>query len=337
MSKNNTFSKPRADFLSSLCTELSLIINAGIPISEGFDMLADDNACSPHSDLLRELATLTAVGTPVFSAMKATGAFPEHMINMVEIGEYTGKLDEVFESLSIYYERQQRINNSIRNAVVYPAILIALMITVITVVITQVLPIFNDVFQQLGATMSAPARILMNLGMSLSKYAVWGILILIAVIVAVATIGRRLIKRSKLGMKISAANFASVMAMTTASGIDTDKSLEMAKRLIANPTIVKRIDSCIEIVKNGGSFYQAISTANIFPSVYSRMILVGFKTGAVDTVMSEIARRCEESVNDEIDSVIGKIEPSLVIIMSVLVGLILMSVMIPLMSIMTYI
>lgn len=125
------------------------------------------------------------------------------------------------------------------------------------------------------------------------------------------------------------------MAMTLASGLDTDESLDMVERITENPAMLGRIAKCRELMESGELFVDAISKSEIFNSMYCRMLSIGFKTGTADQVMDEIARRSEEEVDENIESVINKVEPTLVIIMSLIVGLILLSVMLPLMSIMT--
>ena len=125
------------------------------------------------------------------------------------------------------------------------------------------------------------------------------------------------------------------MAMTMSSGMDVDESLEMAANLTGNPIVSERIGRCRELMAQGESFEDAITSSKVLPLLYCRMITIGIRTGSADTVMSEIARRTEEQSNDRIESVVSKVEPTLVIIMSVIVGLILLSVMLPLVNVMS--
>lgn len=335
-------------YLSSFCMEMSLCLKAGISLSEGIYMLAADETDKDLKEMLDGIYKKMDEGSSFEDALKAADCFPKYVIDMVEIGTKTGRLEDVMRALSGYYTRQEQITASIKNAVVYPFVLMFMLLLVIGVLVVKVLPIFNDVYNELGAEMSAIAVTIMNIGTAITQYAavilgVVVVLVIIAVIISAVpslslkavTLWNKVTAGRKVSKKISSARFASGMAMTLASGLDTDESLDMVERITENPVMLGRIKKCRELMASGELFVDAISKAEIFPSLYCRMLSIGFKTGTADTVMEEIARRSEVEVNEDIESIINKVEPTLVIIMSLIVGLILLSVMLPLMSIMT--
>lgn len=335
-------------YLSSFCMEMSLCLKAGISLSEGIYMLAADETDKDLKEMLDGIYKKMDEGSSFEDALKSADCFPKYVIDMVEIGTKTGRLEDVMRALSGYYTRQEQITASIKNAVVYPFVLMFMLLLVIGVLVVKVLPIFNDVYNELGAEMSAIAVTIMNIGTAITQYAavilgVVVVLVIIAVIVSAVpslslkavTLWNKVTAGRKVSKKISSARFASGMAMTLASGLDTDESLDMVERITENPVMLGRIKKCRELMASGELFVDAISKAEIFPSLYCRMLSIGFKTGTADTVMEEIARRSEVEVNEDIESIINKVEPTLVIIMSLIVGLILLSVMLPLMSIMT--
>ena len=100
-------------------------------------------------------------------ALKKTGAFPGYLLNMVRIGEQTGRLDDVMQSLAEYYEKEASLAQTIKNAVTYPLIMIFMMILVIIVLISKVMPVFNQVFKQLGSEMTGPSRAILHTGIPL--------------------------------------------------------------------------------------------------------------------------------------------------------------------------
>lgn len=335
-------------YLSSFCMEMSLCLKAGISLSEGIYMLAADETDKDLKEMLDGIYKKMDEGSSFEDALKSAECFPKYVIDMVEIGTKTGRLEDVMRALSGYYTRQEQITASIKNAVVYPFVLMFMLLLVIGVLVVKVLPIFNDVYNELGAEMSAIAVTIMNIGTAVTQYAavILGVvvaLVVIGVIVSAVpslslkavTLWNKVTAGRKVSKKISSARFASGMAMTLASGLDTDESLDMVERITENPVMLGRIKKCRELMASGELFVDAISKAEIFPSLYCRMLSIGFKTGTADTVMEEIARRSEVEVNEDIESIINKVEPTLVIIMSLIVGLILLSVMLPLMSIMT--
>ena len=335
-------------YLSSFCMELSLCLKAGISLNEGLFMLSQDETDDELKEMLSDLYHKMDDGMSLEEALKEAECFPKYVVDMIEIGSRTGRLEAVLKALSAYYTRQVQISRSIKNAVVYPFVLMVMLLLVIGVLITEVLPIFNDVFKELGAEMSPLAVSIMNFGTGVTKYMalILAVIIIIAIIAVfisavpslslkVSNIWGKITSNRKLAKKIASARFANGMAMTLASGLDPDESLDMVERITENSAMQARIANCRKLMQEGELFVDAIAKSEIFGSMYCRMLSIGFKTGTADSVMDEIARRSEEDVDESIESVINKVEPTLVIIMSLVVGLILLSVMLPLMSIMT--
>jgi type IV pilus assembly protein PilC len=339
--KNKSFG---AAWLSSFCMELYLVMEAGIPFSEGIAMLGESETDRRAAAVLSGVYENLESGGELHGALRECGAFPAYMTDLLEIGGRTGRLDTALKALSEYYDRQERLYESIRNAVLYPAVLLAMLLFVVVVLITKVLPIFNDVFRQLGGTMSGAALAVMRFGTWLEVN--WMPLVLALAVLAAAAL---LLPRSgrvrawmsfhgpyrRLSAEIATARLAAAMAMTMRSGLDADESLEMAARLVKNPAVRRKLERCRTKLSEGGSFAAGISAAGVFEPLYIRMLSVGFRTGSSDSVMAEIARRCEEKTQGAIERAVHRVEPTLVIIMSVLVGLILLSVMLPLMGIMS--
>ena len=144
--------------LSSFCEQMAMMIKAGIPVSEAVSILKESLEDPDGAAVLESVAKrLEDYGT-LYEAFRDSGVFPDYMLDMVHIGEEAGRLDEVFESLSSYYERQESLARSIKSAVTYPCIMIVLMLAVILVLIIKVMPVFNQVYLQLGAQMGGFSR-----------------------------------------------------------------------------------------------------------------------------------------------------------------------------------
>ncbi|MFV0362077.1 MAG: type II secretion system F family protein [Suipraeoptans sp.] len=140
--------------VSAFCSQMSMILNAGISSIEGIDLLIEDSESSDEKALLNIIQESLGETGSIYESLLSTKAFPEYMLNMVNIGEQTGQMDSVFDALATHYEREASISQSIKNAVTYPMIMVTMMIVVILVLITQVMPIFNQVFKQLGSEMT---------------------------------------------------------------------------------------------------------------------------------------------------------------------------------------
>ena len=338
-----------SSFLSAFCLEVSLFLHAGISISNGLSMLRDDDNDNSTKELIGRLFQIIEEGKLFSEAIETVGGFPPYMVEMVALAEKTGKLEETTRSLSEYYDRQGRLSVSIKNAVFYPFILIVIMMVVIAVIVIKVLPIFNDVFNQMGAEMSSFALSIMAFGQTLSGASTIIFIIAGALVIFAALIfGIPSFRLSFLGgfmncfggigifKRISSARFAFAMAMSIESGIDPDDSITMAAKVTNGGTALSAsVEKCRGLLSAGSKFGDALTESGIFSSKNNRLLSLAQQTGALPEAMGAIAGRSEESIRDEIDSLISKIEPTLVILTSIIVGIILLSVMMPLMSIMS--
>lgn len=334
--------------LSAFCSQMAMILRAGIPEREGLRIMRDDAADSATKSLMAQMTDNAEIGMPFSQVLRESGVFPDYMLDMTEVGECSGRLDEVLEALSDYYERERNIWAAVKNAVTYPLIMLALMMLVIAVLSIKVLPVFGQVFAQLGAQASMFARGVLKLGgimgrVSTALVAALAIIVLVALIMRLFPSGRKALSSffsccpvtGKVAAKIAGGRFAGAMALMLSSGMDTERALEMAGRLVTHKETARRVESCKKLIAEGSNFSDALSKSQLFPGIYARMIAVGFKTGSVDQVFKKLADQYEQEISDDISSLVSIIEPSMVAVLSVVVGLILLSVMLPLMGIMS--
>lgn len=325
--------------LAAFFAQMAMIQHAGLPSVEGITMMEEDATDEPTKKLLTAIhETINETGL-LYPALEASNAFPPYALNMIRIGEASGHLDEVMSSLSDYYEREDNISKEIRSAVTYPLIMVGIMIVIVAILLIRVMPVFDQVYRQLGTNMTGLSANLLKFGTFLGSYGY----LLILLVIAAAAVTVWLIKERKLQLpllkdfyeKIAAGRFASGMALTMASGLDTDESLEMILELVDDEEARKKIKSCRQMTGEGLEFPEALAQSGIFSGLYSRMVSVGYRVGSVDTVMTRIASNYEEETQEKIHSLIAVIEPSMVAALSLIVGLILLSVILPLLGILS--
>ena len=332
--------------IAAFCSQISMIMNSGISVAEGLSIMLNDTESPQEHDILKQIHEQVDAGNPLFIALKKTGCFPKYVLDMTEIGERTGRLDTVMASLASYYEREESISKSIRHAVSYPMIMVGMMLIVFIVLVVQVLPVFNQVFEQLGAEMTGLSRNMMHLGQLIGQYSfvlvgIVALIVIAFVVMRSTTTGKALFERlkhrmfRKISAKIASERFASSMSMMIKSGLDIEQSLEMAYKIVDNSLVREKIDICRKRLESGSNFSDAIVEADIFSGIHGRMVSIGFKTGTVDAVMDKLSVTYEEEIDTQISNAIAVLEPTLVAILSVVVGMILLSVMLPLMGIMS--
>lgn len=347
--KHNTSQKQLSNTeLSSFCNQMALILKSGISSIEGVSIMLEESQSNSEKIILQTIYdTLLETGN-LFQALQTAEVFPSYMLHMVDIGEQTGRLDDIMKSLSLHYEREENIARSIRSAVAYPLIMISMMTVVILILITKVMPIFNQVFTQLGQEMSGFSKGLLSIGTTINRYSA----LFIAILVLFVILGFYFTKTKHghktfvllrnhipvlrhLYEKTSSCRFADCMALTLNSGLNPDYCTELAESLIEDENFRQKITKCRQMMSEGSELSAALTQTGIFSGIYGRMTNLASRTGGLDTVMSEIAEKYEEEIDDKLTSLISILEPTLVIILSVIVGIILLSVMLPLMGIMS--
>lgn len=326
--------------ISAFCQQVGMVVKAGLPTYYGISILRDEASDEFTRAFLNQIYEPMEKGVTLGAALAETDAFPEYMVDMIRLGEETGRLEEVLDSLSVYYERESDIKAGIRHAVTYPLIMTIMMLVVIIVIITQVVPVFSQIYEQLGSGLTGTALMLMNISNALNKY----MLVFIAAVVVIAIAGFVLFKTPTgkvlfqgrgLSMSIASSRFANCMYLALSSGLDTDRSLEMAEKLIDNPYMLEKIKQCKKHIANGQPFIKALLLSGIFSKVYSSMMTIGFKTGSMDDIMHKISIAYEEKTDERLRHFISILEPTLIVILSFFIGLILISFLLPLLGIMS--
>lgn len=334
--------------LSSFCGQMSLILKSGISSIEGLTIMMEDAVSEDEKEILAGLLSAAQEAGGLWQALTAAEGFPPYMIRMVNIGEETGTLDEVMESLKNHYEREEFISKSIRNAITYPLIMTGMMAVVIIVLLVKVMPIFNQVFVQLGTEMTGFSRVLMNTGTAINHYS--AVFIVILVVIAGVVLygthtesGRHLFRSLGYKMKftrsiyeeIAVCRFASGMALTLSSGLNSDRSMELVRSLNNDPVFREKIELCRKQIREGKELSEALASSGMFTGIYARMVSIGSKTGSLDQVMGEVAEMYQEDIDTRMNNLLAVLEPTLVVLLSLIVGVILLSVMMPLMGIMS--
>ncbi len=332
--------------LANFTSQMALILQAGISPYEGISIMVEDSDNDKTKQFLSSIEELLNQGETLYTSLQQTNAFPAYALHMIQIGELSGRLEEVMRSLSIHYQRQYENNESIKSAVSYPLIMIVMMFVVILVLITKVLPIFNQVFEQLGTSISGFSKTVLDIGKSFSTYSYIYIGILLILLLCFVYFTKseqgkmkfydfltKLRFTKNLTWKLALSKFTSGMSIALSSGLDVSQSMEMAKEFIDHKQLKAKITEAEKMLEDHDLATSLIQT-NIVSGMYARLLKIGNKTGHTDQIMKEIADRYDQETNEGITRFISIIEPTLVAVLSILVGIILLSVMLPLIGIM---
>lgn len=347
--RSNKTAKPLGDEqLFHICEQYAMLFAAGITPYEATQVMLRDEE---NNDLVPALNCLLAgleKGETISAAAASTGLFPSYVSELFRVAEQTGHLDEVSGILADYYEGEADLRVSIRQAVSYPIIMIVMMFAVVIVLISRVMPLFQRVFNELGASMGGFAGVLMHVSNVLvNSYAV--LIALFAVFAALYVLfsrtewGRRQFRRflgwfpptRDFARKLDVQRFSSAMQMTTSAGIDPYKALYLSSGILTNAAVLQKVRTCMDLVQAGGSLADALVQTGMYSTFYSSMIQVAARTGRLDQIMGFIADHYREESGRTMTRVLSSIEPTMVAVLSIVIGLVLLSVILPLMGVMS--
>lgn len=330
------------------CGQVAMLLEAGIPLHDGLRTLCEtyqESGFYPHFQTLYQ--TVTETGS-LYEAVHAAGLFPEYMTEMVRIGEKSGKLDLVMQALAAYYERESALRCSIKSAVLYPAVLTGMMAVVIAVLVIKVLPVFERVFRSLGADLGASASGTMVVGSTIGTVVLVIVGILLLAVLAAVFLSRTPHREGVLlflcrvfpffagiRKKIAAERFSEVIAMLLAGGYPVEEALQFAQTLMPDPASAEQVKACVRQMETGASFASAVEAAGIYEPLHNKMLTTGAASGQMDRVLSQLSDIYAERADEGIAKAVSLIEPAMVTVLSVVIGGILLSMMLPLLSILS--
>lgn len=333
--------------LSGFCMQIALLLDSGVPLESGLEVMAEDAEKERDKKMLLQMAEEIELGAIFDSAMEKTGEFPPYLVKMAGIGHKTGNLEKVMKSMSDYYSKEYSISKAIKNAISYPLMMVAMLMIVLFVLLTKVMPIFEQVYRQLGVETSTLTKQAVKIGTVFSGAAIviLAVLAISAVLVSLSKTNKdkaswaekllEIIKeKSSLSTAVVKRRILAVMAISEASGLKPEEGIKFAEGLVSDK-YKKALEDCALKLEIGGNPYEALKETGIFTGMDLQMIKVGNRTGKSETIFAALSDRYEENIDEAIDLFIGRFEPSIVIALALIVGLILLSVMLPLIGIMT--
>lgn len=337
-----------AEETALFCEQVSMVLKAGIPLYDGMETLMETYRGSRYGGQFEAIYQALLKNGGLGDAISETALFPAYMVGMVRIGEKAGKLDEIMDALASYYRWEAEVRVSVRNAILYPAVLVLMLAVVIAILLISVLPVFTRVFESLGISAGTGAGSLMRVGTGIG----YGALILIGIALLVGLVfGILLRSRHSAGAvkvlyrllppvreaatRLSAGRFASVLSIMLVAGYPLGDAMEMAESVITDEAYQHKIVACARRMQEGVPFADAVANGGLFDPIHEKMIRFGSAAGQLDSVMAKLRDLYQEEADNAIQYLVSMIEPTLVTVLCIVIGGILLSVMLPLLSILT--
>lgn len=348
--KLGTRKKVGAKELAVFTRQFSVMIDAGLPLVQCLDILAEQQVNAFFKEVLRQVRQNVEEGSTLYSALeKHPKVFDSLYTHMVEAGETGGVLDLILQRLATLIEKVVKLKRSIVSASIYPAAVITVAIGAIAVIMVVVIPQFEQIFLGLlgpGEKLPLPTRIVMAISGFLAG---WGGLAILLAIIGTA-IGTRFYYKTEKGRwhidtlllklpvfgsilrKIAVARFSRILSTLLSSGVPILQSLDITSKTAGNIVIEDAILKVRAGVERGENFVEPLKATKVFPHMVGQMIGVGEQTGALDAMLGKIADFYEEEVDSAIADLLAMIEPALIAFLGVTIGSIVIAMYMPLFS-----
>ena len=334
--------------LAALFSNLKLIYHSGISLNEGLEILVKNTDTVETKDHLITIKKSCSEGVALSKSLEKTGKIPHYAISLITIAHETGKMDVTMENLQKYYEKRDALSQNIRSATIYPLSMLLMVFLVVIALLTKALPVFEQVFSQLGFSMTGLAGGLYEIGTVLNQYSlilisILAYLVIMCFLMRITPQGRSIAGKlfetsvftKKLAEKLSLQRFALAMSGMLNSGIEWDQAIELAEPLMTNNHVGTQVKDIRDKMKKGASFHSALENSGLFPGRTMALLAMGIQTGTASDAFQMIGESIAAETEKRIDRLVATIEPAMVCIMCVLVGVVLLSVMLPIMGILT--
>ena len=331
-----------------LSRQISTLFDAQVSALKAFSLLADNNENRLLAEKLHQIVADLQAGSSIANALaKHPDVFSEFYVNMVKAGEESGKLTQVFAYMADYLDRQYALTSKTKHALVYPAFVIGIFIAVMILMFTVVVPKLAAIIQESGQEVPIYTKVVMAISSFLVHY---GIFLLVIVVVAFAYLvhlsrtkrGKEALDEARLGIpivgnlykKLYLARIADNMDTMLSSGIPIIRAIEITAKVVGNKRYQLVMLDTMESVKAGKSLSGALTMhPDEIPKIMTQIILVGEETGSMGSILKMLAKFYNREVDEAVDTLVGLIEPFMIIALGVGVGLLLVSILVPIYNI----
>ncbi len=332
--------------LAVFCRQFATMSEAGIPLLRCLHILVQQTESRPLRRVLEDVLAGVQKGRGLSEAFSAhKDLLPEILINMVAAGEVGGTLDQALGRLAVHFEKENELREKIKSAMTYPLLVAGMAFLAVIALLIIIVPIFVDIFNQMGATLPLPTRILIGVSSFLTRY--WyalpimlGALFLGARRLLGTEGGKRVFDQMLIRLPIFGplvqkgvvARCARTLATLLRSGVPLMKSLETVEKVAGNTLAAREIAAARESIREGERIAPVLSGSRIFPPMAVNMIAVGEESGNLDDLLEKLALFYEQEVEAAVARLSSLVEPFLIAGVGLVVAFIALSIYLPLFS-----
>jgi type II secretory pathway component PulF len=339
------------DFLTRVSSEemvvisrqLSTLFEAKVAVLDAFKLVASETENSILQKVFAEIVDDIQGGIAISSALsKHKNIFSDFYISMIRSGEESGKLSESFTFLADYLERSHDLVSRVKNALIYPAFVVVSFIVIVIIMLVVVIPQITAILTQTGQELPIATKLVIGVSSFITNY---GIVLLVMLILACGALwrysksdsGSMAVAQLKVSLpyfgdlyrKLYLARFSDNMDTLLTSGISMIRALEVTADVVGNAYYRAIILESVESVRGGGTLSEAFVKYKEMPKILVQMIKIGEETGKLGYVLKTVARFYNREVTSSVDTIVGLIEPMMIVVLAVGVGFLLVAVLGP--------
>lgn len=330
--------------ISIFCRQMYTMLDAGVPLINSLNLMSTQVTNKHLVEIVKVLEEDVRKGEMLSNSMrKFPEAFPTLLTSMVESGEASGNLDEMFLRMSTHFEKENKINNKVKAAMIYPIILAIVGVAALAVVMIFVMPTFVSLFDSSGTELPFATRLLIGLSNFMANHFIIVLGILIAIIVGIVIFSKTesgiyffaklkisfpLIK--DLNRKMIVSRFTRTLSTLLASGVSLVESLPIVSAVLNNVIAEDEVLKIRERVVKGEGLSTPIEECELFPPMLSSMVRIGEESGALDDMLNKTADFYDEEVEQAIQTLTSMLEPIMIIVMGLVIGFMVIALMLPL-------
>ncbi|MEN6375486.1 MAG: type II secretion system F family protein [Smithella sp.] len=316
------------------CRIFSTMINAGLPLIQCLDLLAQQEQNKTFKDIIKKVKEDVESGASLTDALKKhPTVFDDLFVNLIAAGEAGGILDIILGRLSTYMEKAMKLKSQVKGAMTYPAAVLVISIGVVALLLIKVIPVFKKMFEGMGGELPGPTQFLVNASEFAQSY--WWVIagIIVAIIVAFGrfyktekgrwSIDSLLLKAPIFGpllKKVAVAKFSRTLSTMMNSGVPILEGLNIVSKTAGNVVVEAALMKTRQNISEGRTIAEPLSETGIFPPMVVQMIAVGEATGALDTMLGKIADFYDDEVDAAVSALTALLEPIMMVFLGGVVG-----------------
>ncbi|HCZ9576820.1 TPA: type II secretion system F family protein [Vibrio cholerae] len=336
--------------ITILTRQLATMLTTGVPIVQALKLVGDNHRKAEMKSILAQITKSVEAGTPLSKAMRTASAhFDTLYVDLVETGEMSGNLPEVFERLATYREKSEQLRAKMIKALIYPSMVVLVALGVSYLMLTMVIPEFESMFKGFGAELPWFTQQVLKLSHWVQAYSLWAFIAIAAAIFGLKALRKNSfqirLKTSRLGLKFpiignvlakaSIAKFSRTLATSFAAGIPILASLKTTAKTSGNVHFETAINEVHRDTAAGMPMYIAMRNTEAFPEMVLQMVMIGEESGQLDDMLNKVATIYEFEVDNTVDN-LGKIlEPLIIVFLGTVVGGLVVAMYLPIFNLMS--